>query len=130
MRPDQDLYLWKRFVNASLIALRPLRTPFYNGVHSSLLSKSKENKRKSTLNEILNKIPKEELLFDDIMFNISSKIYYVLKSRNISITEYSRMVNVPEKELLDFSSGDVNIDIKFLSKLLSALNLKMTLELE
>ena len=64
------------------------------------------------------------------MFNISSKIYYVLKSRNISITEYSRMVNVPEKELLDFSSGDVNIDIKFLSKLLSALNLKMTLELE
>ena len=85
---------------------------------------------KSTLNEILNKIPKEELLFDDIMFNISSKIYYVLKSRNISITEYSRMVNVPEKKFLDFFSGDVNIDIKFLSKLLSALNLKMTLELE
>ena len=62
-----------------------------------LLPKNKENKMKSTLNEILNKIPKEELLFDDIMFNISSKIYYVLKSRNISITEYSRMVNVPEK---------------------------------
>ena len=96
----------------------------------SLLPKNKENKMKSTLNEILNKIPKEELLFDDIIFNISSKIYYVLKSRNISITEYSRMVNVPEKKVLDFFSGDVNIDIKFLSKLLSALNLKMTLELE
>lgn len=73
--------------------------------------------------KILKEIPKHELIYDDMSFELSNLIYQITKQRNIKSDQLADMLDVSEQKVLDFYVGEV--DLKFLSKILAALDLKI-----
>lgn len=75
--------------------------------------------------KILAGIPKEDLIFDDLSFAISQQICGVLKRRGLSQKELAILLGCSEAAVSKNLSGDANLTLKTIAKILSALSAEM-----
>lgn len=74
---------------------------------------------------ILTEIPREELVFDDLSFAVSQQIYGMLKRRGVSQKRLAELIGCSEPAVSKHLSGDTNLTLKTIAKMLAALSAEM-----
>ncbi|WP_215647418.1 helix-turn-helix domain-containing protein [Desulfovibrio desulfuricans] len=77
------------------------------------------------ITSILAEIPKEELVFDDLSFAVSQQIYAMLNRRGLSQKNLSEMLKCSEAAISKNLSGDANLTLKTIAKMLTVLSAEM-----
>lgn len=74
---------------------------------------------------ILAGIPREELVFDDLSFAVSQQIYGMLNRRGVSQKRLAELIGCSEAAVSKHLSGDANLTLKTIAKMLAALSAEM-----
>lgn len=70
-------------------------------------------------------IPREDLVFDDLSFDVSQQIYGMLSRRGISQKKLAQLLGCSEAAVSKNLSGDANLTLKTIAKILTVLAAEM-----
>lgn len=88
-----------------------------------------DTKLNHVIPQILAQVDPVELEFDNLVFNITSQLYYIIKEKNISQKALAQMLNCSEASVSKQLSGDMNLTLKSIAKYLVALSAKMNIRI-
>ena len=79
--------------------------------------------------KIIADIPKDELLFDDLSFSISQQIHARMEKKGLSQKKIAAILGCSEAAVSKNLSGNANLTLKTIAKLLTALSAEMKTEI-
>lgn len=78
---------------------------------------------------VFSKIPKEALVYDDLMYKIICELHEFMREKNITQKALAGLIGVKESFISKVLSGDRNITIKSLARILCAIDAEMSLKI-
>lgn len=81
-----------------------------------------EKKRNAIFDRILNNIPKEDKIRYDLSFQISERIYEILKEKKMTQKEFAQLMHKSEPEISKWLTGGHNFTMKTISKIEAVLD--------
>lgn len=81
-----------------------------------------EKKRNAIFDRILNNIPKEDKIRYDLSFQISERIYEILKEKKMTQKEFAQLMHKSEPEISKWLTGGHNFTMKTICKIEAVLD--------